>query len=228
MTGERSFFYNGYMRKKITSSTDLVKYSENIYAFLNKYSRMPSYAEICKICNIKSKNTAYNLVKNLKAIGLLNIDTSGKIIPTKLKVLGYVSPLNTGPAKSINSPLKLLGLVEAGFPTPSEESLQDNVSLDDWIIDKREASFMLKVKGDSMKDAGILDGDMIIVERTTQARVGKIVVAEIDGDYTVKYIRKDSKGTYYLEPANKSFKNIYPKDKLQINAVVKAVVRKLN
>ncbi len=196
---------------------DLKSYAEHIYSFLTKNSRMPSYAEICAICHIKSKNTAHNIVKKLKAIGLLTTDRTGKIIPTKKS--------KTSRTES-DSPVRLLGLVEAGFPTPAEESLHDNISLDDWIIGKRDASFMLKVKGDSMKDAGILDGDMIIVERTTQAKVNQIVVAEVDGQYTVKYLRKNKQGTYFLEPANKSFKNIYPHEDLRISAVVRAVVRK--
>ncbi len=199
------------------ATEDLKKYAEHIYSFLTKNSRMPSYAEICSICRIKSKNTAHNIVKKLKSLGLLTTDRVGKIIPTKV-------------TKSIttqtSSNIRILGLVEAGFPTPAEESLHDNISLDDWIINKREASFMLKVKGDSMKDAGILDGDMIIVERTSQAKTNQIVVAEVDGAYTVKYLRKDKNDTYFLEPANKAFKNIYPTEELKINAVVKAVVRK--
>ena len=80
---------------------------------------------------------------------------------------------------------------------------------------------MLKVKGDSMKDAGILDGDMVIVERTSSPKVGQIVVAEVDGSYTMKYLKKDSSGRTYLEPANSDFKTIYPKQNLQISAVVK-------
>lgn len=210
---------------KLTTAPDLKPIAEKIYNFLSKHSRMPSYAEICNICQIKSKNTAHNLVKKLKALGLLNTDTVGKIIPTHSQKVSLRSIKNK---ESDTASLRLLGLVEAGFPTPAEESLHENISLDDWIIDKRDASFMLKVKGDSMKDAGILDGDMIIVERTNQAKVNHIVVAEVDGQYTVKYLRKDSKGKYFLEPANKSFKNIYPEEQLQINAVVKAVVRKYN
>lgn len=180
-----------------------------IYAFYGSKKRMPSYQEICSICNIQSKNTAYSLVHKLKALGKLDTDKAGKLIPTQ-----------------IQSHTRLLGLVEAGFPTPSEESLHEQISLDDWIISKREASFMLRVKGDSMKDAGILDGDMVIVERNTNPKVGQIVVAEIDGSYTLKYLKKTPSGTYYLEAANKSFKPMHPTQDLQIRAIVKAVVRK--
>jgi repressor LexA len=212
---------------------DLKNSSEKIYDFYHKNFRMPSYAEICKLCDLKSKNTAHNLVKKLQALGYINTDKTGKIIPALKKIPVHTTrsvaqEIQTSSLKNKTqeSPLILLGLVEAGFPTPSEESLHENISLDDWVIEKKEASFMLKVKGDSMKDAGILDGDMVIVERTSSPKVGQIVVAEVDGSYTMKYLKKDSSGRSYLEPANSDFKAIYPKQNLQISAVVKAVVRK--
>lgn len=219
-----------------SSSNNFKESSDKIYNFFNKNLRMPSYAEICNICNIKSKNTAHNLIKKLQSLGYINVDTTGKLIPLASKNVVYknTAGTNTAPNSRLNSdsrsnqetPLVLLGLVEAGFPTPSEESLHENISLDDWIIDKKEASFMLKVKGDSMRDAGILDGDMVIVERTSSPRVGQIVVAEVDGSYTMKYLKKTPTGRMFLEAANPAFKPIYPKEDLRINAVVKAVVRK--
>ncbi len=214
-------------------SQDFKNSSEKIYDFYHAKFRMPSYAEICILCNLKSKNTAHNLVKKLQALGYVSTDKTGKIIPTSVSTststkasaaLEKISQPKVPQSKE--SPLILLGLVEAGFPTPSEETLHENISLDDWVIDKKEASFMLKVKGDSMQDAGILDGDMVIVERTSSPKVGQIVVAEVDGSYTMKYLKKDSAGRMYLEPANSDFKSIYPKEDLRINAVVKAVVRK--
>lgn len=229
-------------RKPASSAPDLNASAEKIYAFFEKNSRMPSYSEICELCKISSKNTAHNLVKKLNATGKIKIDSRGKIIPNKDSISAALSlggPSSESGSKnshkkggyfssesSNHAHLTLLGLVEAGFPTPSEESLHENISLDDWVIEKKEASFMLKVKGDSMRDAGILDGDMVIVERTQNAKTGEIIVAEVDGAYTMKYLRKDKAGKFYLDPANDAFKPIYPKENLQITAVVKAVVRK--
>ena len=207
-------------------SPDYKNSADKIYSFFEKNLRMPSYAEICKICNIKSKNTAHNLIKKLQALRYIDIDKAGKIIPIKSKSATHTAHIEHTTHNAFTAPLTLLGLVEAGFPTPSEESLHENISLDDWIIDKKEASFMLKVKGDSMRDAGILDGDMVIVERTNSPKVGQIVVAEVDGSYTMKYFKKDKAGRAYLEAANPDFDPIYPTNDLRINAVVKAVVRK--
>lgn len=209
-----------------TTSLPIEESVRAIYAFHETNGRMPSYSEICKICKINSKNTAHNLIKKLVSLGKLKTDSTGKIIPKENHQKESRTQIQLSNKTTSTSPLRLLGLVEAGFPTPSEESMHDKISLDDWVIEKREASFMLKVKGDSMKDAGILDGDMVIVERTSSPKSGQIVVAEVDGSYTMKYLRKNPKGGFYLEAANDAFKPIYPKENLQITAVVKAVVRK--
>ena len=76
-----------------------------------------------------------------------------------------------------------------------------------------------------MKDAGIFEGDMVIVERDAQAKIGDIVIAEVDGEYTIKYLREKA-GKLYLDPANKDFKPIYPENELSVIAVVRSVIRK--
>jgi len=121
--------------------------------------------------------------------------------------------------------VKILGVVEAGFPSPAEEELLDTMTLDDYLITKREASYILRVKGDSMINAGILPGDMVIVERTTNARDGDIVIAEVDGQWTMKYLRKQG-GRISLEAANPAYQPIAPHQELRIAAVVRAVIRK--
>lgn len=184
-------------------------YQEKLSTFYHNKKRMPTYAEMMKLFGFKSKNAVYKLVNKLIDVGMIAKDNVGKLIPRD-GLLGGV---------------KVLGLVEAGFATPAEETLLDTISLDDFLIDKQDASFMLKVKGDSMYDAGIREGDLVIVERTDNAKIGDIVIAEVDGGWTMKYLRK-ANGKTYLEPANKAFKNIYPEESLNVAAVVKAVVRK--
>jgi repressor LexA len=76
-----------------------------------------------------------------------------------------------------------------------------------------------------MIDAHIADGDMVLVEKTDRAQDGDIVIANVDGEFTMKYFKKDG-NKVWLEPANKDFKPIHPKQYLHINAVVKAVIRK--
>jgi len=176
--------------------------------FYRQHRRMPSYAEISTLLGFRSKNSAYYFVNQLLKEGLVSKDRSGKLAPAKL--YGEVP---------------LLGLVEAGFPSPAEEELVDTMSLDDYLIDNKDATYILKVKGDSMIDAGICEGDMVIVERTNTPKVGQIVIAEIDGQWTMKYLRKKD-GRFFLEAANKKYQPFLPSDELKIAAVVKAVVRK--
>jgi len=181
---------------------------EKIANFYHKRKRMPSYAELTKLLGYKTKSAAAYAVKQLISRGIISRDATGRLLPGTL-----------------NGGVRLLGLVEAGFPSPAEEELLDVLDFDEYLTPNKESSYILKVKGDSMIDAGICEGDMVIVERRQTYKPGQIVIASIDGEFTIKYLRK-LRDTYYLEPANAKYKAIYPKDRLEIEAVVTAVVRK--
>lgn len=176
--------------------------------FYQEFRRMPSYAELAKLCGFKSKNAVAKLVAKLVEGGAVEQDRQGKLLPAKL--FGAVP---------------VLGLVEAGFPTVAEEAELDTLSLDDYLIGNRDSTFILEVKGDSMIDAGIHEGDMVIVERRETAREGDIVIAEIDHGWTMKYYRLKNNRPY-LEPANPKYRPIYPTESFRIAAVVRGVVRK--
>lgn len=184
------------------------KYKKQIIYFYQKNRRMPNYGEIMALLNFKSKNAVFKLVNKLKEEKFLNKDEKGKLIPNNLY-----------------GELRVLGQIEAGFPSPAEEELVDTMSIDEYLIKNKEATYILKVSGDSMKDAGIINGDMVLVDRSLTAVSGDIVIAEIDKQWTIKYLRKKGK-EIYLEPANSKFSNIYPTEELKIAAVVKAVIRK--
>ena len=175
--------------------------------FYDRHGRMPSFSEIAEMTGYRSKSAVSYAVDGLIREGFVKKDRKGNLIPVKL------------------DPVRVLGLVEAGFPSPAEEELSDTMSLDEYLIDNRDATFMLKVKGDSMVDAGIHDGDMVLVERGGRYGEGSVVVAEVDGEWTVKYFRKRN-GKAFLEPANQDYDPVYPKDSLTVAAVVKAVIRK--
>lgn len=177
--------------------------------FYRARKRMPSYAELAKLAGYRSKNAVFKLVGKLEKESFLEKDARGTLLP-----------------RSLHGETKVLGVVEAGFPSAAEEELVDTMSLDDFLIQNKEATYILKVKGDSMIDAGILEGDMVVVERTPNVKEGQIVIAEVDGEWTIKFFRKKN-GVPYLEPANKNFKPIYPRGNLKVAAVVKAVIRKL-
>lgn len=179
-----------------------------IVRFYKRNHRMPSYREVAELLGFQSKNAAYKAMHRLIDEGFIHRDDTGRLVPGDTFFA-----------------VRVLGLVEAGFPSPAEEELVDTMSLDDYLIENKEATYLLKVKGDSMIEAGINEGDMVLVERRDNARLGDIVVAEVDGEYTLKYYRKKGQ-QIYLEPANKNYDLIYPENDLRIAAVVKAVVRK--
>ncbi len=169
---------------------------------------MPVYREIMSLLGFKSKNAVYKLVSRLVEEGIVEKDKYGKLIP-----------------KNIFGEVPLLGLVKAGFPANAEEQILDTMSLDDFLVEKKEATYLLEVDGDSMIEAHITDGDLVIAERTNKAKDGEIVIAEVDGEWTMKYYRERA-GKVWLEPANKAYKPIHPTDSLTIAAVVKGVIRK--
>lgn len=177
---------------------------------------MPTYSEMLGLFGFKSKNAVAKIVAKLEEAGLIAKDHLGRLLPTK--TFGEIP---------------LLGLVKAGFPSSVEEELTDTLDLDDFLVGKKELTYMLEVDGDSMIDAHIEKGDHVLVERTSVAKDGDIVIAEVDGEFTMKYFHRSTKLTagksvekVWLEPANKNYKPIYPRHTLNIAAVVKAVIRK--
>lgn len=181
---------------------------KKIYDFWNKNLRMPSYSEVTYIYGFKSKNAAFNLVQGFINQGLLSKDSAGKLLP-----------LNT------KNNISVLGSIQAGFPGAGEEVIHQAMSLDDWMIQDPNASYLLMVEGDSMIDAGIQKGDYVVVEMTKSFKAGMIVVAEIDGDWTLKYLRVKN-GKQYLEAANKDYPDLFPENELILHARVVGVVRK--
>jgi repressor LexA len=110
--------------------------------------------------------------------------------------------------------------VRAGEPQPATQEAPELLTIDDYLIDDPNRTTLVKVRGDSMKDVGILDGDLVVVETNAATRPGDIVVAVVDGGMTVKTLRVDRQGKFYLEPANTAFETIRPTGSLEIMGVV--------
>lgn len=182
-------------------------YKIKLENFYTRNNRMPTYSEMLSLFNFKSKNAVFKLVHKMIEAGIVAKDHLGRLIPSE----------------SFNE-IPMLGLVKAGFPSEVEE-LSESLNLENFLISKKEKTFMLEVDGDSMIEAHIEKGDHVLVEKTDQARNGDIVIAEVDGEFTMKYFKKE-KDKIWLQPANKKLKNIYPKHSFSIVAIVKAVIRK--
>lgn len=192
------------MRRQINIETA----REILWRFFRREGRLPSYQEICQLFGYSSKNASFRLVSKLIEAGLIEKGDKGRLIPKKLSV-----------------PIKVLGSVQAGFPSPAEEELLDTLSFDDYLLDNPEASFLLRVNGDSMIDEGIRPDDLVIVDRRRSAKSGDIIIAYIDGEWTLKFLEKRGKRVRLIA-ANKNYPPLIPKDELQIGGVVTAVVRR--
>lgn len=178
--------------------------------FYRAEKRAPSYAEMMALFGYRSKNAVHRLVVRLESAGYLVRGVGGRISFNR-KLTGTI---------------KILGQVQAGFPSPAEEELVDVLSLDEYLVRRPEATFMLTVSGDSMLEAGIHPGDLVLVERGRNPKNNDIVVAQVDGEWTMKYYRKDRSGDVRLEPANRKYSVIIPKQSLVIGGIVRAVIRR--
>ena len=188
--------------------TDICEKVGKLRGFIAREKRLPGYKEMLHLFGYSSKNAVHGL--------LLKLEQHGYISKKRRKI---------SPTGKLTGAVRLLGSVQAGFPSPAEEELIDTVSLDEFLVERPEATFMLKVTGDSMIDAGIQPGDMVLVEKGRNPRTNDIVVAQVDGEWTMKYFVKDREGVR-LEPANRKYKAIRPQRSLEIAGVVRGVVRK--
>ena len=179
-----------------------------ITAFYRERKRMPTYSEMIPLLKVRSKSVVHFWVKKLLSEGCLEKDTEGFL---------RLSRRSFG--------LPIVGEVTAGFPSPAEEELTDVISLDEYLMTKPEASFLLTVSGDSMIGEGIKEGDLVIVEKGREPKNGDIVIAEVDGEWTMKYFVRRGKAII-LEAANPKYPPIKAKTELRLGGVITAVIRK--
>ncbi len=182
--------------------------AQKIADFSRSNHRMPTYEEMLALLAVRSKSVVNFWVNKLLDEGILEKDSKGH--------LTFINPLIGVP---------LAGDVSAGFPSPAEEELRDVISFDEYLISNQSKSFILKVDGDSMTGAGIMPGDLVLVERGREPKTGDIIIAEVDGSWTMKYFHKRGK-EIYLEAANPKYPRIKPQSEMRLGGVVTAVVRK--
>lgn len=176
--------------------------------FFQSYKRLPSYQEMCKLFGFASKKASFDLAKKLIAAGIIEKDDTGRLIP-----------------KRFFPPLPILGLIKAGYPDTADHQLLESMSFDQYLIARPERSYLLKVSGDSMIQAGINHGDLVVLEKGKEPKEGDIVVAYIDNEWTLKYYERRG-GKVCLVPANPNYPILYPENSLTIEGVVVSVIRK--
>ena len=177
--------------------------------FWRQEHRAPTYAEMLELFDYKSRNSVFGLLRRLEEEGFISKDQNGRIA---------LLPRLTGT-------VRLLGSIAAGFPTAEEEQAADAITLDEYLVKNPDRTFLLTVRGDSMIDAGILPGDIVLVEKGPRPVPNDIVVARVDEEWTLKYFMRDRAGVR-LEPANRKYRFIRPRQSLEIGGVVRAVIRK--
>jgi repressor LexA len=181
---------------------DLTKRQKEIYEFISKYASKygypPTVREIGKAVGLHSSSTVHAHLANLERIGLLRRD------PTKPRA---IEVLVDKARKAMRGPgLPVVGHVAAGAPILAEENIEEYLEVPE-VIGGETGDYILRVKGDSMKDAGILEGDYVVVRPADVADDGEIVVALIGDEATVKRFYRE-KNRVRLEPANKAYKPI--------------------
>jgi len=197
-----------YKKEAMKEKRTIQSVKKQIAGFFREKRRMPTYEEMVTLLGVRSKSVVHFWVSKLVSAEILERDSVGHL---SWKQRPFAIPL--------------VGEVAAGFPSPEEEELRDILSLDEYLVTRPEASFLLQVSGDSMTGEGIMPGDLVIVEKGREPKNGDVVIAEVDGEWTMKTFRKE-KGEVFLEAANPQYPIIKPRQELKLAGVVTAVVRK--
>jgi repressor LexA len=192
----------------------LTKRQQEIFEFIKQYSSRhgypPTVRDIGKAIGLTSSSTVHAHLANLEKLGLVRRDPTK---PRALELLGEAARKITG-----QSGLPVVGRVAAGSPILAEENIEDYVQVPP-IAGGEEGEYVLRVSGESMKDAGILDGDYVIVHKQETAMNGEIVVALVGEEATVKRYFRES-DHIRLQPENTSMEPIRTREAAVLGKVV--------
>lgn len=185
---------------------------ENYLAFLQDYYTqhgvIPSLPAIGRLVGLSSTSSVDAMVKRLKLAGYLKTSPDKRLAPTP---------------RFFQRPL--FDSVRAGLPQSVSDAQAEAVTIDAFLVERPSTTVLIRVKGDSMIDAGIHEGDIVIVDRSIGAKVGDMVVAIVDNDFTLKTLVRE-KGQFVLHPANPAYPVIRPEGQLEIFGVVVGQFRK--
>jgi SOS-response transcriptional repressor LexA len=184
-------------------------YLEKLQDYYAEHRVIPSYSVLATLWGISAKSWVAECVKRFEEAGYLAWTPDNQLKPGARFFERRVA----------HAP------VQAGLPNPAIAEGYDFVSsIDEMLVRVPSRTTLVRVKGDSMVDAGIFEGDHLVVEVQPHANVGEIVVAIVDGEFTVKYLERE-KGGFVLKPANKAYPVIRPRGRLEIFGVMAGLVR---
>lgn len=193
---------------------------EAVLKFIEEYQlafgKSPTLKEMREKFKVRSDNSILKHLKALQEKGYLQKDDT----PRGIKLLESVKQKLTGGGVS----LPILGSIPAGGPVMTDEYINGWMSVGEDLAKNNKDFFMLEVTGSSMIDAGIYEGDLVLVNMKKQARDGDIVVALIDNENTLKRLIKRG-GKVYLKAENKKYEDIHPAEELVVQGTVTALIR---
>lgn len=167
-----------------------------------KQRAMPSFADVARAVGISVSTVAFH-VNALRANGFLGATSTGRLVPGKAF---FQRPL--------------AGSVRAGLPAFADEPASEGLLIDEYLVDTPSRTFLLTVKGESMVDAGLFAGDIVVVKRGALATPGDIVVVNVLGEGTVKELAQDEAGELYLRARNPAYPDIAPAEGFEVMGVV--------
>lgn len=177
--------------------------------YWKRHKSFPPMSGLAEVLGLASKGGVFKVLGRLVDEGYLARAEGRRFAPTK-KFFSY----------------PVLGDVRAGLPQRVEEPAEpDLMSVEDYLLDQPTKSSYCRVRGDSMEGAGLRDGDFVVMVAGMPASAGDVVVAVVDEEVTVKYLRQDDQG-WFLEPANPSYPVLRPQGSLEVLGVVTGMFRK--
>jgi repressor LexA len=198
----------------LTAEQKLTKRQQEIFAYIKRYAAKhgypPTVRDIGRAIGLTSPSTVHAHLANLEKAGLLRRD------PTKPRAMELLT--NTARRAARPRGLPLVGQVAAGQPVLAEENIEEYLEVPD-LTGAEDGDFLLRVRGESMKDAGILEGDVVIVQRQDAASDGQIVVALVEEEATVKRFFREADHVR-LQPENAAMEPIRAEDVRVLGRVI--------
>ena len=186
------------------------KYLETLQDYYAEHKVIPSYSVLANLWGISAKSWVAECVRRFEEAGYLDWTPDRQLKPG---------------ARFFERRLAE-SAVQAGLPNPAVSDGYDLITIDDYLVKLPSKTALVRVKGDSMIDAGIHEGDLLVVEQQPNANVGDIVVAIVNNEFTVKYLERE-KGGFVLKPANKAYPVIRPRGgSFEIFGVMAGLVRR--
>jgi repressor LexA len=195
---------------------DLTKRQQEIFDFIKRYSEKygypPTVRDIGKAVGLASPSTVHAHLDNLQKLGLVRRD------PTKPRAMELLDRAAAGVRDAIKPGLPLLGQVAAGTPIVAEENVEEHIETPP-CAGGESGDYLLRVRGESMKKVGIMDGDLVVVKRQETARDGEIIVALVEEEATVKRFFREG-DHIRLQPENDEMEAILVRDVSVVGRVV--------